>query len=115
MFLKRKKREFSKAYNKRTASPIKHAKHRLQVYLKEIQQIMSSRPHEVIDAWNQFLGDKYVGMSQAIGFKNHVLLVKVYNSSLYAQLKQTNQGELISCVHKIAPHAKIQEIQFLLG
>ncbi|SPN73421.1 Protein of unknown function (DUF721) [Chlamydia serpentis] len=116
MFLKRKKRrEFSQVQNARIASPIKHAKHYLHGYLKEIQKIVAARPHDVIEAWHQVFGDKYKKMSQAIGFRDHVLLVKVYNSSLYALLKQTPQHDLIASLHQVASHVQIREIQFLLG
>ncbi|AAD18425.1 hypothetical protein CpB0283 [Chlamydia pneumoniae TW-183] len=115
MFLKRKKRGGSQVQNKRTASPIKHAKHYLHNYLQELQKIMAARPHDAIDAWNQVFRDKYKGMSQAIGFRDHILLVKVYNSSLYALLKQTPQNDLIMSLYQVASHVQIREIQFLLG
>lgn len=109
------KPKVSKYQSKRTASPIKHAKNYVYGYLKAIQRIVSSKPQEVIEAWNQAFGKTYSGMSQAIGFKDQILFVKVYNSSLYALLKQASQRELISQIHKIVPYANIQEIQFLLG
>lgn len=101
--------------SKKTASPIKHAKHYLRGYLKKIEHIVASNPQEVIEAWNEILGTKYTGMFQALGFKNHILLVKIYHSSLYALLKQTPQSSLIDQLHQRVPHAKVKEIQFLLG
>ncbi|ANH79021.1 DciA family protein [Candidatus Chlamydia sanziniae] len=110
MFLRRKRHPL-----KKTASPIKHAKHYLYSYLKDIERILAAHPQEIVEAWNKILEGKYKEMSRAIGFKEQVLLVKVYNSSLYALLKQTDQSDLITCLHKIVPHAQIQGIQFLLG
>lgn len=101
--------------SKKTASPIKHAKHYLRGYLRKIEHIVAANPQEVIEAWNEIMGTQYTGMFQALGFKNHVLLVKIYHSSLYAQLKQTDQSNLIVQLHQRVPHAKVKEIQFLLG
>lgn len=116
MFPSLKNRESLRAKNsKKTASTIKHAKHYLNGYLKKIEHIVAANPKEVIEAWNEMLGTKYNGMFQALGFKDHILLVKIYNSSLYASLKQMHQSSLIARLHQVVPHAKIKEIQFLLG
>ncbi|BAE81275.1 conserved hypothetical protein [Chlamydia felis Fe/C-56] len=101
--------------SKKTASTIKHARHYLNGYLKKIEHIIAANPKEVIEAWNEMLGTKYNGMFQALGFKDHILSVKIYNSSLYASIKQMHQGELIARLHQVVPQAKIKEIQFLLG
>ncbi|WP_348664056.1 DciA family protein [Chlamydia vaughanii] len=111
-----KKQELYKTKsNPKTASTIKHAKHYLSRYLKKIEHIVAAKPQEVIEAWNEMLGTKYSGMFQALGFKDHILLVKIYNSSLYALLKQTHQSSLIARLHQAVPHAQVKEIQFLLG
>ncbi len=113
-FLKQKSLNSTKV-SKKTASPIKHAKHYLHGYLKKIERIVAANPQEVIEAWNEMLGTQYTGMFQALGFKNQILLVKIYHSSLYAMLKQTQQSGLIAQLHQRVPHAKVKEIQFLLG
>ncbi|EPP35098.1 hypothetical protein CP10139811_0127 [Chlamydia ibidis] len=100
---------------KKTDSTIKHANHYLPQYLKYIKRILSTKPKEVIEAWNEIMGREYNGMFRVLGFKDRVLLVKVYNSSLYAVWKQTPQSSLIARLNEIVPQTEVKEIQFLLG
>lgn len=111
----KKQKPFRTSLSKKNASTIKHAKHYLNKYLRDIKSIVSTNPKEVIEAWNEMFGTKYSGMSRALGFRDRVLVVKIYNSSLYALLKQMDQKDLIQRLNQRVPHAKVKEIQLLLG
>lgn len=116
MSLYSEKQKLSRSnFNKQTTSTIKHAKNYLSGYLKGIQCLLATNPQEIIEAWNEIIGKQYNGLARAIGFKEHSLLVKVYNASLYALLKQTHQSQLITRLHAVVPHVNVKAIQFLLG
>ena len=81
----------------------------------KIQKAVKLSPELVLQVWPSVLGETMAPMTQAVSFKEGILLVKVKNSSLYSLLEQHEKPRLVSAMQKKVPAANIRNIVFRLG
>ncbi|MFZ0565291.1 MAG: DUF721 domain-containing protein [Chlamydiales bacterium] len=92
-----------------------HIRQILPHVLKKISQRYGDRPDLVLAAWPEVIGPNLASMTQAVEFREGVLIVKVKNSTLYSLLNQNDKPRLIQSLREKFPNTKIKTIFFRLG
>ena len=87
----------------------------LSILLTEISRQAGRQGNEVIEAWGPLLGPKFANLTEATGFQDGVLTVKVKSSTLYSLLCQHEKPRLIAKLKELFPRAGIRDIVFRIG
>jgi len=83
--------------------------------LHSIGRVYKERPDLVLLAWADLVGEKIAPMTQAISFREGILLVKVKNSTLLSLLVQYEKKRLLKQLRKKFPSTEILDIIFRIG
>jgi hypothetical protein len=83
--------------------------------LGEMSAQQKERPDLILAAWPQVVGERLAPLTQAVQFKEGILLVKVRSSTLYSVLTQQEKGRLVTALRAAFPRVEIKTIQFRMG
>lgn len=83
--------------------------------LEKITEVYQQQPELVLAAWPELIGAKLAKMTQAVSFKNGVLVVNVKNSTLYSLLSQNEKSRLTQLLRGKFPRVEIKTIVFRIG
>lgn len=83
--------------------------------LAKIGAVYIQRPDLILAAWPEIIGSKLAGMTQAVSFREGVLLVKIKNSTLHSLLSQYERPKILSGLRQKFPNVEIKNIYFRIG
>ncbi len=83
--------------------------------LSALAEVYNDRPDLILAAWPEIIGSKLSTMTQAVSFSDHVLTVKVKNSTLYSLLNQHDKLKILRNLQQKFPKANIRNIMFRIG
>lgn len=92
-----------------------HIQKLLPHVLQQISKIYHDRPDLILAAWPEIIGEPFNQMTQAISFKEGVLLVKVSNSTLFSLLNQYEKPRILKSIKEKFPAMTIKTVIFRLG
>lgn len=87
----------------------------LPMVLSQIGNLYEQRPDLILETWNDVIGPKLAGMTQAVSFINGVLVVKVKNSTLYSLLSQNDKPRILNSLRQRFPNVEIKTIVLRIG
>lgn len=99
----------------RTRNTNKHIADILPKVLDRIAKIHSDRPDLILLAWPELIGEKLRAMTQAVSFREGVLVVHVKNSTLLSILAQQEKKRLLQELRGKFPSVSIRDLVFRLG
>lgn len=87
----------------------------LPIVLETIGEVYKERPDLILASWPTIIGSKIAPMTQAVSFKEGILVVKVYNSTLHSVLSQKDKPAILRILREKFPKAQIKNIVFRIG
>ncbi len=103
---------FPKKNTKLTSRSVRNM---LPEFLNQVNKNCSLRPDLVPLAWPEILGDQLAPMTRAEVFKDGILYVIVFNSTLLSILSHRERHILLKKLKARFPKTDIKEIRFRLG
>ena len=82
---------------------------------QNISSIYSNHLENFIRDWPKILGKDYASMTEIIGYKKGILIIKVKNSSLYSLLYHHKKQEILKQIYKNYPKWDVKDITFKMG
>jgi len=98
-----------------TKTTTHHMSHLLTTVLSQIGDVYHDQSALILAAWPEIIGPQLTTMTQAAGFRDGVLTVKVRNSTLHSLLKQHEKVRLLQLMRRKFPKVEIRDIQFRIG
>lgn len=83
--------------------------------LSAIHSTYEERPDLIIASWPQLVGPKIAKFTSPESFIEGILKVKVYNSTLYSLLNQTEKAKLLAAFRRKFPKVEIKDLIFRMG
>lgn len=83
--------------------------------LSHVGDTYKERPDLILATWPEIIGAQLAPMTQAISFRDGVLVIKVKNSTLHSLLTQHDKARLLTSYRKKFPHVDIKNIIFRIG
>ena len=83
--------------------------------LKHIGAKYQERPDLILAVWPEIIGKKLASMTEATGFEEGVLHVKVKNSTLHSLLAQHDKPRIIQALRMKFPKIPIYNVCFRIG
>ncbi len=93
----------------------KYLRDLLPKMLHGIETLHRDRPDLIVAAWPDVVGERLAVMTQAIGFEQGILSVKVSNSTLYSILARQEREALLKKLRQKFPSVLIKNIRFRMG
>jgi hypothetical protein len=87
----------------------------LPAVLEKIGHVYQQRSDLILAFWPDIIGPQLAPMTQAVSFREGVLLVKVKNSTLYSLLSQHEKPRLLKALRQKFPQVEIKTIFFRIG
>jgi hypothetical protein len=83
--------------------------------LSQMDQLADDKPHELIEAWPELVGEKIASMTQAVSYSKGTFLVKVNNATLYSLLVQHEKHRLLQLIQERFLHLQVRNLLFRMG
>lgn len=87
----------------------------LPIVLANVRVVYQQRADLILASWPQLMGPTLAAMTQAVSFKEGILVVKVKNSTLHSLLSQNDKPRLLHLLRQKFPHVEIKNIYFRIG
>jgi hypothetical protein len=87
----------------------------LPVVLRNIGGVYGERGDLVLAAWPEIIGQQLAAMTEAVSFKDGLLMVNVKNSTLFTLLRNHERERLLKSLRNKFPKTKINNIFFRMG
>ncbi len=96
-------------------SPVREMKHLLGEVLGSIGHLHATRPDLIVAAWQEVIGPKLSPYTEAMSFREGILIVKVKNSTLYSLLSGHEKPRLLKSLQEKFPSVPIKNLIFRIG
>jgi hypothetical protein len=80
--------------------------------LAKISEMRQDRSDLILASWPDVIGPQLAPLTQAVSFKEGVLVVKVKNSTLYSLLNQNDKPKILNRLRQKFPNVAITNIYF---
>lgn len=98
-----------------TDSPLHKISDLLSTAVNKIRDNHQERPDLVLAAWPEVIGPQLAAMTQAVSFKDGILLVRVKNSTLHSLLSQNDKPRILASFKNKFPRIQLRNIIFRIG
>lgn len=109
-------KSFRRAHNNNhgTALTTRRISDLLMKQLSSIDGMQRERPDLILAAWPEVIGQKLAGMTEALSYKDGVLVVKVKNSTLHSLLNH-DKPRIINNLKGKFPQINFRNVMFRIG
>jgi len=83
--------------------------------LSKLTTKCDDKPHQILSAWPDIVGERIGKMSKAVSYNSGILRVHVKNSTLYSLLVEHEKTRLIATFKERFPKVRFLDIFFKIG